>query len=352
MNSHDHAEPIEFPVFSEQNKSLLKKYLTLELFHLLKARKTINGYSFGKLINSGVLNQDSSIGVYAGDIESYSTFAELLTPVIHDYHNYIETSRHRKDFTLLDNEFKNPDPDNNYILSTRIRVGRNLVGFPLGPAISQKERNEVEQKVSKALLNLKDDLSGNYHSLQTMKKEEQQRLIDEHLLFKEGDRFLDAAGLNREWPEGRGIFYNNDRSFLVWVNEEDQLRIISMEKGGDMCSVFNRLSRAVISLEKSLDFLFDNHIGYITSCPTNLGTAMRASVHIKLPGLASDMDLFQKTADDLNIQIRGIHGEHSESEGGVFDISNKRRLGLTEKECIMDLYNGVLKLISIEKTLY
>lgn len=351
MNSHDPDKLIEFPVFSEQSKSLLKKYLTPELFNQLKTKKTINGYSFKKLINSGILNQDSSIGVYAGDLESYSTFTDLLTPVIHSYHNYTETSRHGKDFTLLDNAFNNPDPGNNYILSTRIRVGRNLETFPLGPAISQKERKEVEQKISQTLLNLQGDLSGNYHSLQTMKEEVRQNLIEAHLLFKEGDRFLDAAGLNRDWPEGRGIFYNNDRNFLVWINEEDQLRIISMEKGGDICSVFNRLSRAVTSLEKSLDFLFDDNIGYITSCPTNIGTAMRASVHIKLPKLSLNMDLFQKTADDLNIQIRGIHGEHSESKGGVFDISNKRRLGLTEKECIMDLYHGVLKLISMEKTI-
>jgi len=111
----------------------------------------------------------------------------------------------------------------------------------------------------------------------------QQQLIDDHYLFKEGDRFLKACGLNRDWPSGRGIFHNDKKSFLIWVNEEDQLRIISMQKGADILEVFTRLSTAAGLIEKVAKFSHDEHLGYITSCPTNLGTALRASVHIKLP---------------------------------------------------------------------
>ena len=107
-------------------------------------------------------------------------------------------------------------------------------------------------------------------------------LID-YLINREGDRFLEACGLNREWPEGRGIFHNDDKTFLVWVNEEDQLRIISMQQGADLHAVFDRLSRACAHIQKVAKFSHDNHLGYITSCPTNLGTALRASVHIRLP---------------------------------------------------------------------
>ena len=78
-------------------------------------------------------------------------------------------------------------------------------------------------------------------------------------------------------------------------------------------------------------FSFDDNLGYITSCPTNLGTAMRASVHIHLPKLAKNKYLFQQIADQYEVQISGIHGEHSETNDGVFDISNKRRLGKSEK---------------------
>ena len=103
---------------------------------------------------------------------------------------------------------------------------------------------------------------------------------------------MKACGLNRDWPAGRGIFHNNDKTFLVWVNEEDQLRIISMQPGADIGAVFDRLSRAAAAIEKEAKFAHNEHLGYITSCPTNLGTALRGSVHIKLPKLSKDMAAF------------------------------------------------------------
>jgi len=135
-------------------------------------------------------------------------------------------------------------------------------------------------------------LKGKYYSLSSLADEDKKRLIEEHFLFKEGDRFLEAAGLNRDWPEGRGIFHNDDKTFLVWVNEEDQLRIISMQPGCDIGAVFERLSRACAHIEKTIKFAHDEHLGYITSCPTNLGTALRGSVHIKLPKLGKNKELF------------------------------------------------------------
>jgi arginine kinase len=111
-------------------------------------------------------------------------------------------------------------------------------------------------------------------------------------LFKEGDKYLEAVGLNRDWPHGRGIFHNKDKTFLVWINEEDQLRIISMQNGADIKEVFERLSRACLLIEKVCKFSHDNHLGYITSCPTNLGTALRASVMIHLPNLGKKQYLF------------------------------------------------------------
>ena len=139
---------------------------------------------------------------------------------------------------------------------------------------------------------MKGELAGKYYPLNKMTAADQKQLIEDHFLFKEGDRFLDAAGMNRDWPEGRGIFHNNEKTFLTWVNEEDQLRIISMQKGGDILGVFRRLSQAAGAIEQVAKFARDDHLGYITSCPTNLGTALRASVHIKLPFLAKNKSLF------------------------------------------------------------
>jgi len=244
----------------------------------------------------------------------------------------------------------NPDPSGDYIVSTRISVGRNLAGLPLGPAISHSQRNEIESVLAEALSGLQGKLAGTYYPLTGMSETDSKRLVADHFLFRAGDRFLESAGLNRDWPEGRGIYHNVEKTFLVWVNEEDQLRIISMQSGGDIKQVFIRLANAIGELQNKIAFSYSDHLGYLTSCPTNLGTAMRASVHVRLPNLGADMDAFRKITDRHHLQIRGIHGEHSCSEGGIYDISNRRRLGVTEVECVQDMYDGVVALIATEKS--
>jgi creatine kinase/arginine kinase len=175
------------------------------------------------------------------------------------------------------------------INSTRIRVGRNLADYPLGPGVTKEQRDEIMAKVVAACETFEGDLKGTFYPLEGMEAATQQQLIDDHFLFKEGDRFLAACNLNRDWPSGRGIFHNDAKTFLVWVNEEDQLRIISMQKGANIGEVFDRLSRAAAEIEKVAKFAHNEHLGYITSCPTNLGTALRGSVHIKLPKLSANM---------------------------------------------------------------
>ena len=180
---------------------------------------------------------------------------------------------------------------------------------------------------------------------------ERKGLIADHFLFKGGDKYLQSCGLERDWPEARGIFHNNNKTFLVWVNEEDQLRIISMQPGADIHAVFDRLCRAAAAIEEVCSFAHDEHLGYITSCPTNLGTGMRASVHIKLPKLGKHPDQFQAIADKYYVQIRGAHGEHTETDDGIFDISNLRRLGRAEVDLTQDMYDGVKAMIQAEKRL-
>ena len=342
---------MNYPNFPKECTSMLCKYLTPEIFEALKDKKTANSFTLEQAINSGVQNIDSGIGVYAGDKESYTLFAALFDPIIEAYHGFATEDKHHSNLNPDDLNAPNPDPEGAFILSTRIRVGRNVDNMPLGPAITKEQRDQVESSVVEGLKTLEGELAGEYYPLPGMSKEVQGALIKDHFLFKEGDRFLDAAGLNGDWPEGRGIYHNNDKTFLVWVNEEDQLRIISMQQGGDIKEVFTRLVNAIKSIETKVPFSYSDHLGYITSCPTNLGTAMRASVHITLPNLAKDMEAFKAITDKYHLQIRGIHGEHSESEGGVYDISNRRRLGITEVEAVQDMYDGVVALIAAEKKL-
>ena len=124
-----------------------------------------------------------------------------------------------------------------------------------------------------------------------------------------------------------------------------------MQKGADILAVFSRLSVAAAAIEKVAKFAHDDHLGYITSCPTNCGTALRASVHIKLVNLAKDKVQLNAIADKYYVQIRGIHGEHTETDDGIFDISNRRRLGRSEKDLVQDMYDGVKAMMSAELAL-
>merc|ERR1712121_611138 len=128
------------------------------------------------------------------------------------------------------------------------------------------------------------------------------------------------------------------------------MRFISMQKGGDLKEVYLRLVKAIKEMEKKLSFAKRDGLGYLTFCPSNLGTTLRASVHIKIPKLAATPD-FKAFCDKYHIQARGIHGEHTESVGGVYDISNKRRLGLTEIQAIEEMRCGVEAVINAEKKL-
>ena len=251
------------------------------------------------MILSGCQNVDSGIGIYAGCHKSYYEFGpQLFDEIIMDYHKHGTKDKHvsNKDYTQLKCPPFTAD-EAARILSTRIRVGRNMADVPLGPGITKDQRDWVEKTVSGVLSKFTGELAGKYYALATMSKQDQQQLINDHFLFKEGDRFLDACGLNRDWPSGRGIFHNDAKTFLVWINEEDQLRIISMQPGADILAVFTRLSKAAAEIEKVAKFAHDDHLGYITSCPTNLGTALRASVHIKLPLLGKQTDKFTAIAD-------------------------------------------------------
>jgi len=335
----------------KEHKSLMAKYLTKDVYEQLKKKKKKNNFTIDDVINSGVKNPDSGIGAYAGYKESYELFAPLFDKIIQEYHGFSPKDKHISNLNIDDLKESNQDEKNEYILSKRIRVGRNLDNFPLGPAILDTQRDEIEKIVSSALSSLDDELQGSYYPLDGMSQEISKSLIEDHFLFKAGDRFLQEAGLNRNWPKGRGIYHNKNKTFLVWINEEDQLRIISMQNGGDVKETFTRLVTAIKELEKKMQFSHSDHLGYITSCPTNLGTAMRASVHIKLVKLSDNMDMFKKICDTHHLQIRGIDGEHSQSKGGVFDISNKRRLGVSEVQCVQDMYDGVVALIEAEKNL-
>ncbi len=344
---------MNYPAFSKENKSLVKKYLTKTLFNRLKTKKTSSGFTLLHAIQSGIINQDSAIGIYAGNAEAYQVFAKIFNPVILDYHSFSPYACHTSDLSP-DLELKNPDPENKYIISTRMRCARNIAAFDFMPYISAHARKKLELKVIHGLKLLKfanKNFNGHYISLQNISEYQQVSFTEKHFLFNRNDRFQNAAGINRDWPESRGIFLADDENFIVWVNEEDHLRIISMEKGGNLSGTFNRLCIALSALKKNLEFSFDKNLGYLTSCPSNLGTGMRAGVHIRLPALHKKRELLLKSAESFNLEIRGTRGEKTKVEKSIFDISNRQRLGITEKQCVKNLHKGLTAIIEMENNL-
>lgn len=336
----------------QESKSLLKKYLTKEIFDKLKTKVTSFNSSLLDVIQSGVANPDSGVGIYAPDAESYSLFSDLFDPIIEDYHGgFKPTDKHpAKDWGDV-STLGNLDPTGEYVISTRVRCGRSMEGYPFNPCLTEAQYKEMEEKVSSTLSGLSGELAGKFYPLTGMSKETQQQLIDDHFLFKEGDRFLQAANACRYWPTGRGIYHNDNKTFLVWCNEEDHLRLISMQMGGDLGEVYRRLVTAVNDIEKRIPFSHHDRLGFLTFCPTNLGTTVRASVHIKVPKLAANKAKFEEVAAKFNLQVRGTRGEHTEAEGGIYDISNKRRMGLTEYDAVKEMSDGITELIKIEQEL-
>ncbi|CAG9855958.1 unnamed protein product [Phyllotreta striolata] len=329
--------------------SLLKKYLTSKLFEELKWKKTNYLMTLLDCVLTGFENPDSSMGVYAGCPECYDLFGDLFDELIREYHGDFKKSAVHPPMDWGEpGQLQDLDPEGKYIISTRVRTARSLKGYPFNPGLSYEEYLEIEEKIVNAVTELTDDLKGQYVGLRDMTPDEIDLMVDSHVLYKESDRFLNAANAYRYWPAGRGYFYNEDKTFIVWVNEEDHMRVISMQEGGNLGEIYDRLAKAIQQLDEKLEFERHERLGFLSMCPTNVGTGIRASVHIKLPNLAEDMGSLEKIAEELHLQIRGSGGEHTASVGGILDVSNKRRLGLTEREVIQEMNDGVLELIRLE----
>merc|ERR1712141_885702 len=285
-------------------------------------------------------------GIYAGDWDCYKDFAEVFDAIIQEYHGISATAKHTSDMDA--NKIKGNIAADVPVHSARIRVGRSIDGFGLSPGITKEQRLGVETLMKSAFGKLTGELAGKYYPLLGMDEADRLQLVDDHFLFVSGDKNLIAAGIERDWPEGRGIFHNAEKSFLVWVNEEDQLRIISMQGGGDVRGVFERLARGIkavgdsVKAESGKDFMLSPRLGYLHSCPTNLGTGMRASVHIDLPGWTKEgLPALKARCEELAVQPRGTRGESGGQTGVTYDISNKHRLGYSEVQLVQTMIDGV-----------
>ncbi|XP_039218014.1 creatine kinase U-type, mitochondrial [Crotalus tigris] len=349
----------EYPDLRKHNNCMASN-LTPAIYARLCDKATPAGWTLDQCIQTGVDNPGhpfiKTVGMVAGDEESYEVFAELFDPVIEERHNGYNPRTMKHPTDLEARKIKGGNFDERYVLSSRVRTGRSIRGLGLPPACTRAERREVERVAAEALSGLTGELAGKYYRLSEMTDKEQEQLIEDHFLFdKPVSPLLTAAGMARDWPDARGIWHNHEKTFLVWINEEDHTRVISMEKGGNMKRVFERFCQGLKEVERLIqergwEFMWNERLGYILTCPSNLGTGLRAGVHIKLPLLSKDHRL-SKILENLRLQKRGTGGVDTAATGSVFDISNLDRLGKSEVELVQLVIDGVNYLIDCERRL-
>jgi creatine kinase len=314
----------------------------------------------------------------------------------------------RRQFTNLNPNYvlqQKLDPTGDYILKTRMRVARSIKGFPFSPIISRSQRRELEQLFEafvdedwngtnnnnnhyvddddeddddddKILRNYNNNgglRGGKYVRVMDMSNDQHEDLITRHILFHDPDEYNISAGIGRDWPDGRGVYTvsdndagnvtstkngrNDNPDLVMWLNKEDHLRIVATSNGGDLSAVFGRLSRALTQVEQSLHkrghaFCYHPRYGFVNTSPENLGTALRASVFIKLNRLGQQPG-FDELLDRLQLEASSRFKD-KQSGGtytGIFDIANSERLGQSEVQLINTMINGVGRLIELEKRL-
>lgn len=222
------------------------------------------------------------------------------------------------------------------VLSTRVRLARNIVGWNFPERANLSERKQVLSACEEQLGGIPLMKKGSFFGLDSLSALEKQVLVERHLISRELS----------EGDSGSGVFINKDQTCSVMINEEDHLRIQFLKTGFNLKSIWKQIDAFDEALDEALEIAFSSRFGYLTACPTNLGTGMRASVMMHLPGLviAEQMDRVIRAVNQLGLTVRGLFGEGSDATGHVFQISNQQTLGESEAE-ILERLGNVLKTV-------
>ncbi len=236
-------------------------------------------------------------------------------------------------------EGKNSD----VVISTRLRLARNLNGYPFPHIMSDEQKQEVNEKVRDALLNGNSTLRDSFKYIEAEKLTACQLagLVERHLVSPEF----------AQNPKGRALLLMNDESVSIMLNEEDHVRIQVMGSGLDLEGLYDMADKIDTLLDETLNFAFDEELGYLTACPTNLGTGMRASVMLHLPATEADGTLrrIAGSLSKIGATIRGSYGEGSKSIGALYQVSNQVTLGISEKDTISNITEITNQIITLEK---
>lgn len=231
--------------------------------------------------------------------------------------------------------------DASVVLSTRVRLARNLQGFPFPIRAKLSQRRDIMSTCQSALKSL-SEVQVVYHlDISELSDLEKLILVERHLVSREL-----VTG-----KEGGGVCISSDQSFSAMINEEDHLRLQLIRRGFGLMEAWKQLDRTDSAIEDHLDYAFSEELGYLTACPTNVGTGLRASVMMHLPGLviSEQMDRVVRALNQLGIAVRGLFGEGSDASGHIFQISNQQTLGETEEQIIERLQGVLTDLIKQEE---
>jgi protein arginine kinase len=231
------------------------------------------------------------------------------------------------------------------VLSTRVRFARNIAGYAFPPRAREGERLRVLTQVREAVRNLPSLGEGVVVRLDELSPAERQLLHERHLVSKE------LAGVDRQHPVRTGAAVILTGNASVMVNEEDHLRLQALKSGFAVQEAFAMLAAVDAELGGQVPYAFHEEFGYLTACPTNVGTGLRASVLIHLPGLVLTKEIAKVLAglQQMGLTYRGLYGEGSEVVGNFFQISNQTTLGRTEEELLDHLTRVVRHVIEREE---
>lgn len=245
------------------------------------------------------------------------------------------------DLTRISGEWlRGTGPESDIVMCSRIRLARNLADFPFINRASRGERSEIEGQVKAAIQHAIPDLT--YLDVNALNTLDRQFLVERQLISREH-----AAA---EGPRGVAVAPREDVSIMV--NEEDHLRIQVMASGLTLPDVWDRINRVDDRLEEKLTYAFSPQLGYLTACPTNVGTGIRVGVMLHLPALVQtkQIDKVFRALHKINLAVRGLYGEGTQAFGDFYQISNQQTLGKSETELIRNLSDVVPQIITYERT--
>lgn len=249
--------------------------------------------------------------------------------------------------TLFDKLVKKPaswmvsSPGDDIILTSRIRLARNLRGASFPGWAKRQDRLTLYGSIMEALSSLPGLKGGFLMDLSDLSQIQKQILVERHLI----SRGLAARS------EGCGVAISGNKSLSVMVNEEDHLRMQYILPGQQLKKAWSSIDKIDTDMEEKVPYAYDERMGYLTACPTNLGTGMRASAMLHLPGLAllGYMEQVVKAAQTLDLTVRGIYGEGTQGLGNLFQVSNQRTLGVSEKDILEKLRRIITDIAKQEK---